>query len=253
MNEGLGTRRSFSFWLARPFDEWVNVRPPTDEKLRLDGRLSWPLGPRFFFIRDLGARWGKGMKIGAIAENLMERVAVANLAPRPLVETQIALPPCARSRRVPSLASSRPLTLGRRVPTGLPHPARPIPRLRRSVSIAWSASAMPAGETANIECRPSTANGCCATARAASSPGVAPRAGRRRPLRDLGLPACVGTGRGRRHARSDGSLFRITSASGTWSVEEIKGWQRAAGLAPRKPILLQSIRGWAALPAERPQ
>ena len=47
--------------------------------------------------------------------------------------------------------------------------------------------------------------------------------------------------------------FALTSASGTWSVEEITGWQRAAGLLPVKPILLQSIPGWASLPAERPK
>lgn len=47
--------------------------------------------------------------------------------------------------------------------------------------------------------------------------------------------------------------FALTGASGTWSVEEITGWQRAAGLTPQKPILLQSIPGWASLPAERPK
>jgi hypothetical protein len=36
-------------------------------------------------------REGANMKVEAIAENLMERIALfANLAPRPLVETQIA-------------------------------------------------------------------------------------------------------------------------------------------------------------------
>jgi hypothetical protein len=46
--------------------------------------------------------------------------------------------------------------------------------------------------------------------------------------------------------------FALTSASGTWSVQEITAWQRAAGLTPQKPILL-SIPGWASLPAERPK
>jgi SAM-dependent methyltransferase len=47
--------------------------------------------------------------------------------------------------------------------------------------------------------------------------------------------------------------FALTSASGTWSVEEISGWQRAAGLSPIKPILLKSSPGWASLPAQRPK
>jgi len=46
--------------------------------------------------------------------------------------------------------------------------------------------------------------------------------------------------------------FALTSASGTWSLEEISGWQRDAGLHPMKPILLQSTPGWASLPAQRP-
>jgi SAM-dependent methyltransferase len=32
--------------------------------------------------------------------------------------------------------------------------------------------------------------------------------------------------------------FAITSSSGTWSAAEIAGWQREAGLAPRKPVRL---------------
>lgn len=47
--------------------------------------------------------------------------------------------------------------------------------------------------------------------------------------------------------------FALTSASGTWSADEIAAWQRAAGLTPMKPILLQSIPGWALLPAGRPK
>lgn len=35
--------------------------------------------------------------------------------------------------------------------------------------------------------------------------------------------------------------FAATSESGTWSVQEIADWQRAAGLQPRKPIWLRSM------------
>lgn len=46
--------------------------------------------------------------------------------------------------------------------------------------------------------------------------------------------------------------FALTSSSGTWSRDEIEGWQRGAGLAPLKPIQFQSMPGWASLPAARP-
>jgi 2-polyprenyl-3-methyl-5-hydroxy-6-metoxy-1,4-benzoquinol methylase len=46
--------------------------------------------------------------------------------------------------------------------------------------------------------------------------------------------------------------FALTSASGTWSAEEITSWQRAAGLIPQQPIQFQSLPGWASLPAARP-
>jgi SAM-dependent methyltransferase len=46
--------------------------------------------------------------------------------------------------------------------------------------------------------------------------------------------------------------FALTSASGTWSVEEITSWQRAAGLTPQQPIQFQTLPGWASLPAARP-
>ncbi len=47
--------------------------------------------------------------------------------------------------------------------------------------------------------------------------------------------------------------FALTSSSGTWSHDEIVGWQRAAGLTPLKPIQFQSLPGWASLPAARPK
>jgi predicted O-methyltransferase YrrM len=37
--------------------------------------------------------------------------------------------------------------------------------------------------------------------------------------------------------------FALTSQSGTWAVEEITGWQREAGLSPRKPIRFRTAPG----------
>ncbi|HUR34962.1 MAG TPA: class I SAM-dependent methyltransferase [Vicinamibacterales bacterium] len=37
--------------------------------------------------------------------------------------------------------------------------------------------------------------------------------------------------------------FALTSRSGTWSVEEITGWQRAAGLTVKRPIRLRTVPG----------
>jgi SAM-dependent methyltransferase len=36
-------------------------------------------------------------------------------------------------------------------------------------------------------------------------------------------------------------LFALTSASGTWSSEELAEWQRGAGLEPRKPIRMRTM------------
>ncbi|MGB3780337.1 MAG: class I SAM-dependent methyltransferase [Tunicatimonas sp.] len=48
-------------------------------------------------------------------------------------------------------------------------------------------------------------------------------------------------------------FFAATSESGTWSVEEITDWQRAAGLQPRKPIWLRSIPRHAQQVAKKPR
>ena len=45
--------------------------------------------------------------------------------------------------------------------------------------------------------------------------------------------------------------FALTSASGTWSLDEIASWQRGAGLTPMKTIQFQSLPGWASLPATK--
>jgi SAM-dependent methyltransferase len=37
--------------------------------------------------------------------------------------------------------------------------------------------------------------------------------------------------------------FALTSQSGTWSIEEIAGWQRAAGLSVRSPLRLRTVPG----------
>ena len=48
-------------------------------------------------------------------------------------------------------------------------------------------------------------------------------------------------------------FFAATSESGTWSVEEITDWQRAAGLQPRRPIWLRSIPRHAQQVARKPR
>lgn len=45
--------------------------------------------------------------------------------------------------------------------------------------------------------------------------------------------------------------FALTSQSGTWSPAEMAGWQRAAGLEPRKPIFLRTAPGAALVVATR--
>jgi hypothetical protein len=53
-----------------------------------------------------------------------------------------------------------------------------------------------------------------------------------------------------RHPGDSGQLpsllefyFALTSQSGTWTPEEMADWQRAAGLAPKRPIRLRSVPG----------
>jgi hypothetical protein len=46
--------------------------------------------------------------------------------------------------------------------------------------------------------------------------------------------------------------FALTSQSGTWSVEEITGWQRGAGLDPLKTIRLRTAPGTAEVIARKP-
>jgi SAM-dependent methyltransferase len=46
--------------------------------------------------------------------------------------------------------------------------------------------------------------------------------------------------------------FAITSQSGTWSIEQMAGWQRDAGLVPGKPIRLRTVPGAAEIVATKP-
>jgi SAM-dependent methyltransferase len=46
--------------------------------------------------------------------------------------------------------------------------------------------------------------------------------------------------------------FALTSQSGTWSIDEIAGWQRDAGLAPVKPIRLRTVPGAVEVAASKP-
>jgi hypothetical protein len=45
--------------------------------------------------------------------------------------------------------------------------------------------------------------------------------------------------------------FALTSASGTWTLDEITSWQCGAGLAPMKAIQFQSLPGWVSLPSTK--
>ena len=45
--------------------------------------------------------------------------------------------------------------------------------------------------------------------------------------------------------------FALTSASGTWTLDQIASWHRGAGLTPVKAIQFQSLPGWASLPATK--
>lgn len=47
--------------------------------------------------------------------------------------------------------------------------------------------------------------------------------------------------------------FALTSQSGTWSIEEIAGWQRDAGLTTKPPIRLRTAPGVAAVVAVKPR
>lgn len=47
--------------------------------------------------------------------------------------------------------------------------------------------------------------------------------------------------------------FALTSESGTWSFEEMAGWQREAGLKPRKPVKFRTVPGNGQQSAVKPK
>ena len=47
--------------------------------------------------------------------------------------------------------------------------------------------------------------------------------------------------------------FAATSQSGTWSVEEIRSWQKGTGLTPKKTVWLRTVPGHAQLVAMKPK
>jgi SAM-dependent methyltransferase len=47
--------------------------------------------------------------------------------------------------------------------------------------------------------------------------------------------------------------FALTSQSGTWAVEEMAGWQRQAGLDPRRPIRFRTVPGVGIQAAVKPE
>jgi 2-polyprenyl-3-methyl-5-hydroxy-6-metoxy-1,4-benzoquinol methylase len=58
-------------------------------------------------------------------------------------------------------------------------------------------------------------------------------------------------GEGGALAAGAGLYFSLTSESGTWSVEEIQGWQQGAGLKPRAPLGLMTLPGWKLVSAAK--
>jgi 2-polyprenyl-3-methyl-5-hydroxy-6-metoxy-1,4-benzoquinol methylase len=58
-------------------------------------------------------------------------------------------------------------------------------------------------------------------------------------------------GEGGAVAATSDLYFALISSSGTWSKEEMTGWQEQAGLKPQKPISLITLPGWKMLLAAR--
>jgi hypothetical protein len=46
--------------------------------------------------------------------------------------------------------------------------------------------------------------------------------------------------------------FALASQSGTWSIAEMQGWQRDAGLLPRTPVRLRTVPGAGEVIAVKP-
>jgi hypothetical protein len=58
-------------------------------------------------------------------------------------------------------------------------------------------------------------------------------------------------GRGDLPAAINDLYFALTSASGTWSANDVQGWQRRAGLHPSEPMALKKAPGYSILVAHR--
>lgn len=52
-------------------------------------------------------------------------------------------------------------------------------------------------------------------------------------------------------ASTTGLYFALISSSGTWSMEEITGWQQQAGFTSKKSISLMTLPGWKMVVAEK--
>lgn len=59
-------------------------------------------------------------------------------------------------------------------------------------------------------------------------------------------------GEGDAVSAAGGLYFSLTSESGTWSVEEIKGWQAGAGFASRGTLKLMTLPGWEVIVGAKP-
>ena len=109
------------------------------------------------------------MKLSTKPESVMERIALLlNLAPLPLVDTQIAFSKARAIMAAQRWACLRHSAKATRRPRKSPPPAEQIEAQQNGSSIVWSALAMRAGLTANTACDVLTANGCCAPVRTPS-------------------------------------------------------------------------------------
>jgi hypothetical protein len=52
-------------------------------------------------------------------------------------------------------------------------------------------------------------------------------------------------------ASTTGLYFSLTSSSGTWSIDEMEGWQKSAGLKIEKSVSPMSLPGWKILIARK--
>ena len=100
---------------------------------------------------------------------VMERIALLlNLAPLPLVDTQIAFSKARAIMAAATLGVFEALGQGDKTAEEVATFCQTIQAQQNGSSIVWSALAMRAGLTANTACNVLTANGCCAPVRTPS-------------------------------------------------------------------------------------